>query len=211
MFTCKYCGKQCKNANSLRNHERLCKLNPNRQKSCFEDKEFQKNVLHKNGSNNQYTKAKALGLPKPVIKEQTRKKLSEAAKSNNPMYSEKSRKKLSETIRKKVDDGTWHTSLAKRMHINYKGNDLHGSWEVAYAKYLDSQNINWVRNKHQFKYYYNDTWHTYTPDFYLLDSDTYVEIKGYKTKKDDAKWEQFPIDKKLVILRYLELAKLNII
>lgn len=30
-YKCKYCGKICKNANSLRNHERLCKLNPNHQ------------------------------------------------------------------------------------------------------------------------------------------------------------------------------------
>lgn len=34
-FICKYCGKVCKNANSLRNHERLCKKNPNRQISPF--------------------------------------------------------------------------------------------------------------------------------------------------------------------------------
>lgn len=31
MFNCKFCNKECKNDNSLRNHERLCKLNPNRQ------------------------------------------------------------------------------------------------------------------------------------------------------------------------------------
>ena len=30
-YKCKYCGKFCKNANSLRNHERLCKLNPDHQ------------------------------------------------------------------------------------------------------------------------------------------------------------------------------------
>ena len=30
-FICKYCGKECINTNSLRNHERLCKENPNRQ------------------------------------------------------------------------------------------------------------------------------------------------------------------------------------
>ena len=34
-YICKYCGKECKNANSLRNHERLCKSNPNRQESSF--------------------------------------------------------------------------------------------------------------------------------------------------------------------------------
>lgn len=32
---CKYCQKLCKNDNSLRNHERLCKKNPNRQESNF--------------------------------------------------------------------------------------------------------------------------------------------------------------------------------
>lgn len=31
MNICKYCGKECKNDNSLRNHERLCKQNPRRQ------------------------------------------------------------------------------------------------------------------------------------------------------------------------------------
>ena len=31
MQLCKFCGKECKNSNSLRNHERLCKSNPNRQ------------------------------------------------------------------------------------------------------------------------------------------------------------------------------------
>lgn len=30
---CKYCGKICKNPNSLRNHERLCKKNPNHQEN----------------------------------------------------------------------------------------------------------------------------------------------------------------------------------
>ena len=30
---CRYCGQDCKNDNSLRNHERLCPLNPNKQSS----------------------------------------------------------------------------------------------------------------------------------------------------------------------------------
>jgi very-short-patch-repair endonuclease len=29
-YICRFCGKVCKNSNSLRNHERLCKLNPDR-------------------------------------------------------------------------------------------------------------------------------------------------------------------------------------
>ena len=34
-YICKFCGKNCKNVNSLRNHERLCKENPNKQNSNF--------------------------------------------------------------------------------------------------------------------------------------------------------------------------------
>ena len=34
-YICKYCGKECKNINSLRNHERFCKSNPNRKESPF--------------------------------------------------------------------------------------------------------------------------------------------------------------------------------
>lgn len=34
-YICKYCGKECKNANSLRTHERFCKSNLNRQESPF--------------------------------------------------------------------------------------------------------------------------------------------------------------------------------
>jgi len=35
MLFCKHCNKECKNLNSLRNHERLCKKNPNRHESNF--------------------------------------------------------------------------------------------------------------------------------------------------------------------------------
>lgn len=31
MLYCQFCGRECKNNNSLRNHERLCHSNPNRQ------------------------------------------------------------------------------------------------------------------------------------------------------------------------------------
>lgn len=34
-YICKFCGKECKNPNSLRNHERLCKENPNKDISSF--------------------------------------------------------------------------------------------------------------------------------------------------------------------------------
>lgn len=38
-LTCQYCGKECKNSNSLMNHERLCKKNPGRQKTPTEKRD----------------------------------------------------------------------------------------------------------------------------------------------------------------------------
>lgn len=35
MYYCKFCCKECKNHNSVRNHERLCKINPDKQLSNF--------------------------------------------------------------------------------------------------------------------------------------------------------------------------------
>lgn len=37
-LVCQFCGKECKNRNSLCNHERTCKLNPNRQQNVGFDK-----------------------------------------------------------------------------------------------------------------------------------------------------------------------------
>jgi hypothetical protein len=46
--------------------------------------------------------------------------------------------------------------------------------------------------------------------FYLLDSDEYIEIKGYKTEKDVAKWEQFSNDRKLKVFMHQDLIQLGI-
>jgi len=210
MLLCKYCNQERKNNNSLINHERLCKSNPNRQFTIFSDKQFQKNNKA-HGNENQYTKAKKMGLPKPEVSLEIRKKLSNAIKQRPKEFTKAIGEKVSKTIMKKVADGTWHTSLAKHMHIKYKGVNLHGSWEYKYAQYLDSLNIKWIRNTDSFTYEFDGKMRNYTPDFYLPDSDKYIEIKGYKTKKDDAKWSQFPKHRTLEILLKEDLQKLKVI
>ena len=97
------------------------------------------------------------------------------------------------------------------MHYNYNGIDLHGTWELKYAQYLDKNNIKWNRCKEQFDYFYDGKNRKYTPDFYLIESDEYIEIKGFKTDKDSAKWKQFPKDKILKVLLKEDLQVLNII
>lgn len=57
---CVFCGRIGKNENSYRSHYRSCQNNPNRK-----------------AVNNQYTKAKSLGLPIPHVSNETKKKMVE--------------------------------------------------------------------------------------------------------------------------------------
>jgi hypothetical protein len=94
--------------------------------------------------------------------------------------------------------------------IKYKDILMRSTWEVAYAKYLDKQNIKWLYESKTFDL--GNT--TYTPDFYLPESNTYVEIKGWMRKKSQEKIEKFLLlfsKVKLILLDKKELTKFNII
>lgn len=202
---CQYCNKICKNANSHRNHERLCMSNPNKQITYFQTN---KKDIKRGKPSNAWIKAKSLGLPRPLRSEETRKKLSENRRKRSPELNKQIGLKTSETIKRKVQNGEWHSSLAKKMHLEYNGYKFHGTWEVEYAKYLDSKNIKWIRNTANFEYTFENKKRRYTPDFYLPDTNEYVEIKGFKTLKDAAKWKDFP--GKLIVLQRKELLTLGV-
>ena len=91
---CRYCGKICKNDNSLRNHERLCKENPDRQilvSNFIKWNEYRRGKnLQK--SSNQYKKAKELGY-KITCSAETRQKLSKASKGK--YHTKESKEKIS--------------------------------------------------------------------------------------------------------------------
>lgn len=202
---CQFCSKACKNNNSQRNHERLCKSNPNKQEPT---KVFGK---RSKPGGNKYTKAAKLGLPKPVVSDETREKISSANKSRSKELTQSIGEKSSKTILEKARNGEWHVSLAKNMHYNYQGVDLHGTWELRLAMYMDDNKITWWRCDDIFEYEFDGRTLSYQPDFYLPKFDLYIEVKGYATEKDFAKWEQFPKDRKLVILREYDLKELGII
>lgn len=67
---------------------------------------------------------------------------------------------------------------------------VQGTWELEYAKYLNKNNIKWIRSKYinlKYKLFDDDFWHTYYPDFYLVDTNEYIEIKGYWWKSSDGR------------------------
>jgi hypothetical protein len=63
----------------------------------------------------------------------------------------------------------WYTS----DHGKYR---LRSSWELMFAVFLDLLDIKWTYEEH--KFLKKDGRHRYIPDFYLVDYDKFVEIKG---------------------------------
>lgn len=161
-MNCKYCNQERKNENSLRNHERLCKENPNRQSTPFQNIEVQR----KKKKSNQWNK------PGYVISEETRKKISEKSKLQPPK-SKEVLEKLSLLAKERKLGG-----VRQSKRIKYKNKVLGSSYEYEVVLSLDENNIRWdtcdrfdyidPNNKHR----------TYTPDIYLIDYDVYLDPKN---------------------------------
>lgn len=145
----------------------------------------------------------------PNFKNTCKKKSLKMTGNLNPSSKKENRDKISKTVREKIKKGQWHNSFSKSRTHEYRGEKFHGTWELRYAKYLDENNIKWRRPKEKFQYIFENKNRYYTPDFYLTEENIYIEIKGYETDKDVAKWKNFPLG--LKILNGEDLHKLGIL
>ena len=109
--------------------------------------------------------------------------------------------------------GKLHWSYGKipnhGKRIEYKNILFRSSYEVKYAQYLDQHNIKWLYEPKAFDL--DST--TYTPDFYLPETDTYIEIKGFWRRDAKEKiilFNKIYFDTKLIILEKQELINLGI-
>lgn len=207
---CRFCGRECKSINSLKQHETRCKENPDRH-----------GINYKGNLGHSWNKGKTKETDDRIKKYgETYHKRYEAGeiitwcqgktKETDERINQYS-KKSSSTIKEKISNDDWHLSFSKARTIEYHKEKFQGSWEVNFAKYLDAKDIKWIRPTEKFDYIFNNTVCKYLPDFYLPDYDLYIEIKGYPTERDFAKWNSFPNDKKLDVYFGDELLKLNIV
>lgn len=126
--------------------------------------------------------------------DKTKNKLSK--KSAGRKMSEEFKESRSIEMKHRYETG-WESKAGRTKKIEYDSPiaglvKLDGSWELATAEYLDHNKINWQRNKKRFAYVDSiGKCRTYCPDFYLVDSNTYVEVKGYATELDQLKWKLF--------------------
>lgn len=128
---------------------------------------------------------------------------------------EKLRKeKISATMKKNPNAGGFRIGSGRSNKCWYESEIAgkvycHSSYELKYARWLDSNGINWKKNWDKFPYIFKDKSHSYIPDFYIVDENKFVEIKGYQQDRDLAKWAHFP--HRLEILKREDLEKMNII
>jgi hypothetical protein len=204
---CQYCKKECKNPNSLRNHQRLCKENPDRQliKNNLEEYNKRRKGLGLTGSN-QYTKAKQEGRI-ISMKGETREKLSAVWKGKK--MSDEQKTKISKSMQRAVRENPESYSASnvngRVKKVFYKGILLDSKWELEFAEWCDSQSIQWEKNKEGFEYEWKGK-RIYYPDFYLPDLGRFVEVKGYEREKDSAKWKSVP---DLIIVKVGEIKKIR--
>lgn len=80
--------------------------------------------------------------------------------------------------------GSWYINNDKKVWMR-------SSWEVKYAKYLDKNNIKWEFEPRIFDLLVNQKECSYRHDFYLPESNCYIEIKGWWRDDAKEKYEHF--------------------
>lgn len=175
---CKYCGKECKNRNSLAQHEIRCRENPNH-------KSNNSLLTH----NNKLKSGEVLPWNKGLSKETDEriKKYTETYRKNHKLgLHKKSNDWLNDAQKRNLAVEKLRISALKNhlgwsntgKIIEYKGVKLNSSYELKVAQELDSNMIRWERPG---GIPYNDNkgkFHNYIPDFYLPDYDIYLEPKN---------------------------------
>lgn len=208
MFKCKFCNKDCHNNGGLKSHEPHCKHNPNyvkRSTGSYGQSPWNKGLTTKTSE-----KVKQ-------CKETYKKHFNEGkfvGSWTGKKHSIEFKQKMSEITKNRHAKG-WDNKCGRAPKFKYHSDiagdvTLDGSWELAVAKYLDKNKIIWKRNTDRFEYInLQGNKSFYKPDFYLINEDTYIEIKGYETDLDKCKWKQFP--KKLKIWKKKDLLELSIL
>lgn len=200
MYNCKYCGKECKNPNSLRNHERLCKSNPNRQKTTFQINNPQKiNPWQKGLTKDTDERIKA-------VSEGLKQSYAEGKIVNHQkgkLRTTQEKQKISQTMKNNPNAGGLRRGSGRGKKGWYNGFFCDSTYELVYVIYNIDNNIQFRRSELKYQYQHNNEIHVYHPDFELEDG-SLVEIKGYYNKQVEAKINSVK-DRKITLLMEKDL------
>lgn len=201
---CKYCNKECKSLNSLKQHEIRCKFNPNKIDLSYikghpntwsKGRTFiYKDNIHKFINKDEIEKYLNNGW-KLGLNNEYKNKISQSLKGKpigNASTNEKEikrKQKISETM--KINKCGGYRKGSGRGHEGWYNNIFcDSSWELAFLIYHIENNLYIERCKEKREYIWKDQKHTYIPDF--ITDKGIIEIKGFKTEQSEAKRLQNP-------------------
>lgn len=213
MGKCKFCEREILNGGGLWMHQKYCKFNPDRIRACPSQFAAYKDYCKLNNikSKNQFIKSRELGIDPPKISDETRKKISNNSK--NRVWTDDQKRRQSNSminaVKKHPESYSSNNVCGRNKQIIYNGVKFNSTWELITVKWFDLHNVKWQRNNIGFEYFWNKSGknHIYYPDFYLVDFDCYLEVKGYETERDHDKWK---VVDNLIIFRKKEIDLINL-
>lgn len=212
---CKFCGKECKNLNSLTQHEIRCKENPD---YLLLNLNYKPRVGFNNIGRTAWNKGLTKETDDRVLKQSQTFALNKDFHQpcNSWMNDLDKLAKANEGRRQKALDNNLGSKGFHGKAIDYNGIKLDSSYELIVAQQLDMNQVHWVRPNKGFPYYdQNNKFHRYMPDFYLPEYDVYLDPKndaliefinsnGYNDKQK-IQWCMDNNDIKVIILTKDEL------
>ena len=167
------------------------------------------------------SKGYILGEKNPMKKPEVAAKMG-ATRSKKFQTDENFRNTTSNLVKKAWEEGKYKdVQVGKCKWYKFTKQDgticnLQGTWEVAYATWLEKQNINFIAHKGRIPFFdKNGNQRSYYPDFYLPDSNEFIDIKNqfhYELNKE--KWEMIKASNpelKIVLIFEKELKEKGII
>jgi hypothetical protein len=183
IFICQFCGRETESKKGNGYHQRYCNDNPNPKKHKEKSDKWTESMNKRKGKGtNQYTKAKELGLEKPVY-DRSNIQLSGCIIASSEQKS---------IWAKEAKTGGYkeNAGRSKKFRVNDSfGKEvvLQSSYELRCSEILNNLKINWIRPKHL---KWCDGLKKYFADFYLPDYNIYLDPKNnYKAKLDKEKIE----------------------
>lgn len=174
---CQHCGKECKNKNSLINHERVCKKNPERQTTIMENIEWQEEMRSRIDRSKVWNKG--LTAETDVRVRRGADKCKEYYNYHDGSFKGKHH---SDTTKQKIRDYAvehdHYKHFGRHKHITYKDTSFQSSYEVLTAMELDKNSIRWETPCRLPYVDINGKNHYYIADFYLPDYDIYLDPKN---------------------------------
>ena len=196
MFKCQKCGREAKSKSGLVSHESRCE-GEGTKRSRKVDRSSRYVIENSENMTKSEIHREKLRLVwnDPDYREKQRNKRY-CGNPKDPVKMEEKRSKLRKVINSRYEMG-WSPRAGRCKKIKYFSEiagevTVDGTWELSVCKFLDFNKILWKRNTTRFKYIDSEGKNrTYCPDFYLTETETYIEVKGYVTDLDKLKWSQF--------------------